>query len=510
MYGPAKSFLCFSFILLMGQGVFSEEAIITQEVEIDFGEDRGQSFGNLFEFVNAEGTVVGGAGFVDVYNTRFRNDRYKVQFYIKSPHPVRPIITRHPIPKRHTGLFIFDFGKVIYGWAGDQNTYAWDISKQEWEPSTWHSPEANPSGYGGMKLRDGHLIFSRQGIYYNNTLAIAMPKNGRSYNYYYAEGHAFFFHLVETDNRYTTRIYAVKWSPGDPPVENLSEAISTICRYPRTTPFSWGQHKGRVITVGNYGGIYTYVGGQWVEELKASDQHSYQVYSHMHYNGKSYMAQYPTGNLFTYDKGPPTHIKDWPPKLPQVSGSAREAMAMGIYGGDMYVGVWPWAELWKMDAQQQNWQYITRGFTHPALTNKQVHPYETEAGKQGLVLNHWGQRITSLVPLGSDLYMGTSSKGIDNWTKDRDFLPQHQADEYGSMLKLTLPGTVTVPVNWSTNSISLHFCIFPDHIEIRDKHATLGSAKIEPMTYKSLLRASVRKGTGVFGPTELKSVRLTN
>ena len=75
IYGSAKSFLCFSFILLMGQGVFSEEAIITQEVEIDFGEDRGQSFGNLFEFVNAEGTVVGGAGFVAVYNTRFRNDR---------------------------------------------------------------------------------------------------------------------------------------------------------------------------------------------------------------------------------------------------------------------------------------------------------------------------------------------------------------------------------------------------------------------------------------------------
>lgn len=510
MPGSIKLVICFSVSLFMGQVIFSEETMIRQEVEIDFGEDRGQSFGNLFEFINHEGEVVGGAGFVDVYNTRFRNDRYKLQFYTKSSSTVTPIITRHPVPGRHTGLFIYDNDNIVYGWAGGQNTYEWDISKQDWEPSTRYSSENNPSGYGVMKLRDGHLTFTTQGVYYNDTLAIAVPKNGRAYNYYYAEGHAFFFHIIEIDNRYTTRIYAVKWRPGDPPVENLTKAISTTCPYPRTTPFSWGQHKGRVITVGNYGGIYTFVNGQWIEELKGSDQYSYQVYSHMHYNGKTYMAQYPTGNLFAYDIGPPIHLKDWPPKLPQVSGSAREAMAMGIYGGEMYVGVWPWAELWKIDAEQKNWKYVTRGFSHPALTNKQVHPYEKEAGKLGLVLNHWGQRITSLVPLGSDLYMGTSSKGINTWTKDNDFLPQHQADEYGSMLKLTLPGTVTVPVSWNANPLRLHFCIFPDHIEIRDQHGTMGSAKIERMTYESLLPTSVRKGTGVFGPTDLKSVRLTN
>ena len=78
------------------------------------------------------------------------------------------------------------------------------------------------------------------------------------------------------------------------------------------------------------------------------------------------------------------------------------------------------------------------------------------------------------------------------------------------MLKLTLPGTITVPVSWNANPLRLHFCIFPDHIEIRDQHGTMGSAKIERMTYESLLHTSVRKGTGVFGPTDLKSVRLTN
>ena len=60
--------------------------------------------------------------------------------------------------------------------------------------------------------------------------------------------------------------------------------------------------------MGNYGGIYTFVDGKWIEELQGSDQTSYQVYAQMHFNGTSYMAQYPTGNLFAYDKGPPKHL----------------------------------------------------------------------------------------------------------------------------------------------------------------------------------------------------------
>lgn len=87
---------------------------------------------------------------------------------------------------------------------------------------------------------------------------------------------------------------------------------------------------------------------------------------------------------------------------------------------------------------------------------------------------------------------------------------EHQADEHGSMLKLTLPGTITIPVRWNANLIRLDFGIFPYHIEIRDQHGGRGSAKIERVTYESLRHISVRKGTGVFGPTDLKSVRITN
>ena len=503
-----KTILTSLIFIISIQHAHSEDLIVEQTVEFEFGEDRGQAFGNVLEWVTQDGKVVGGVGFLDVYNTRFRNDRYKLQFYARAATEAKPVISRHPIPAPNTGLFIFDIDDTIYGWTGTQGTFEWNIQKQQWTSSTRYSKDKMPSGYGGMKLQDGLLDFSGQDIRYKGKLAVALPESGRSYNYYYAEGHLFFFHVDQINDSHITKIYALRWKPGDPAVNDLTHATTITCRYPRTTPFSWGQHQGRVVTVGNYGGIYTFVNGKWIEELEGSDQYSYQVYSHMHFNGVSYMAQYPTGNLFAYEKGEPVHINNWPPKLPQVSGSAREAMSMGIYGGNMYVGVWPWAELWRLDAPQQKWKYTIRGFTHPELTNAQVHPYEQEAVEQNLVLNHWGQRITSLVPLGEHLFMGTSSKGLDTWTEDRNFLKKHQADQYGSLIKLTLPGTITVPIEWDAEPIRLSFRILPDRIEILHQQITIGTAKIDRPTYESFLNATPRKGTGVFSPTDMQSLRL--
>lgn len=509
LFSVYSVFLSSSLLLLPFSGLAcGEDLILGHTVEIEFGEDRGQSFGNLFELIDDEGNVLGGAGFLDVYNTRFRNDRYKLQFYIKPTKQTDPLISRHPVPTRHTGLFIFDEGETIYGWADDRHTYEFDTQTNTWAKSRRYEVGNLPSGFGGMKLGDGYLSFRRSGIYFNDKLAVHLPASGRVYNFYYAEHHLFFFHQDQSNDEQFTKIYAVPWKPGDTTVDALPNSPSITCRYPRTTPFSWGQHQGRVVTVGNYGGIYTFVDGKWIEELQGSDQTSYQVYAQMHFNGTSYMAQYPTGNLFAYDKGPPKHLPNWPPKLPQVSPSAREAMSLGIYGGKMHVGVWPWAELWALNADADQWNYIARGFTHPELTDQQVHPYEKQAMAQGLVQNHWGQRITSLVPHGDALYIATSSKGSDHWTSDRDFLPKHQADEYGSLLKLTLPGSITATIEWHPNSIDLRFYVYPNRIEIRRGKITLGSAAITREMYNSVLTSTPRPGTGVFGPTALKRMRI--
>ena len=195
-----KTILTSLIFIISIQHAHSEDLIVGQTVELEFGEDRGQAFGNVLEWVTQDGKVVGGVGFLDVYNTRFRNDRYKLQFYTRPATEAQPLISRHPIPAPNTGLFIFDIDDTIYGWTGTQGTFEWNMQKQQWTPSTRYSKDKMPSGYGGMKLQDGLLDFSGQDIRYKGKLAVTLPESGRSYNYYYAEGHLFFFHVDQINN----------------------------------------------------------------------------------------------------------------------------------------------------------------------------------------------------------------------------------------------------------------------------------------------------------------------
>lgn len=486
---------------------------LVYSVDLDFGEDRGQSFGSLFELTDEHGRAVAGAGFIDVYNTRFRTDRFKLQFYVKPAGENREwTVERLPRPGKHTGLYLFDQENKLYGWTGVENNlvYEMDAGSEVLVPSEEYAVGLLPGGMGKMVLAGKTLAFLPGGVSYDGRQILAPPETGVNYSYYYAENHLFFYHRETDADQTSTKIYAVAWKPGDEPVADYKKHPSITCRYPQTSPFSWGQHNGRVVTVGNYGGIYTFAEGRWIEELEGSDRTSYQVYSMMNYDGKSYMAQYPTGNLFEYTQGPPRHLKNWPPVLEGVHTGAREVMALGIYQGDMIAGVWPWAEIWGFDKNTKEWTFITRGFTHPPLTDKKVHPYEEPAVASGLVMNHWGQRITSMVARGRHLYLATSSKSTDTWKPEYDFLNEEQRKEYGMVVRLTAAGVFTAHVPWSENPVKLRFTVSPRELSIELGGKVLGTAPIDQGAFERLKTAKIACGRGAFGPSGVRLTVLSN
>ena len=87
---------------------------------------------------------------------------------------------------------------------------------------------------------------------------------------------------------------------------------------------------------------------------------SYQLYSTMAFHDRLLMGQYPTGRVFEYDREKITDLEGWPPKLQGVSGSAREAQTTVIYGDDVFVGVWPWGELWRYSPDSKSWAFTGR------------------------------------------------------------------------------------------------------------------------------------------------------
>ena len=107
---------------------------------------------------------------------------------------------------------------------------------------------------------------------------------------------------------------------------------------------------------------------------------------------------------------------------------------MAIYRGDLYVGVWPWGELWRMKDPEGEWDYVGRLFTHPEIRPEVTAPYEAEMTALGEKVNNlWGQRITSLVPLTRRLIISTANKNGAPYEPRLEFLSDDRWREYGAV-----------------------------------------------------------------------------
>jgi len=471
-------------------------------IEVDLGEDLGQSLGSLLEVVDEDGTVVAGAGFSDVYNTRFRSDRYTLQFFVR-PGSGRDdyTVTRLPHPGLGTGIYLMDMDQQVFSWtsAMGDGLRLWDPEARTWTVDPRPGNQSIASGGGQMRLAGEVLRFRRGEVSYQGRTILEGPEEGYYYNFYYAHGHLFFYHTHRSGQGGFTRILACPWKPEDEGPVNLQRALPVDAKYVGATPFAWGQYQSQVLTVSNYGGVYVFQEGRWRVLLEGDNQVSYQVYSMLNFHDRLYLAQYPTGHLFEYDGTKLTHRKDWPPRLPGVSGSAREAQTMAVYGGDLLVGVWPWAELWRYQHETDSWHSMGRMFSHPELTARQTHPYEQDADRLKLVTNHWGQRITGMVALGQDLVLSTSSKGTDLWKESYTFLTDRQRREYGAVLKLNRPGNVAGQIQWTGKPIRFDLEVTASTIRIVQDGKQIAGGKHDLPLGRLDGKLTLRPGQGAHG-----------
>ena len=477
---------------------------ISFQMTLDLGEDRGQSFGSIFEARNASGRVVAGAGFQDVYNTRFRGDRHTLQFFVRPDANDDPFtVTRLPHPDLDCGVYLFDLDEQLHAWssARGNSVRRWDRASGKWRPEKPDGAKQIRGGDGVIRLGKGRLVFSDSRAWYNGDLILEGPEADNYYhNFYYAQGWLCFYHAHRAESGGFAKIYACPWTPDTPNGVDLSKAIVMRAKYDRATPFAWGQFKNQIITVSNYGGIYVFEDAKWRTVLEGDDKTSYQVYSMLHWHDRLLLAQYPSGNLFEYQGHEAKRIEGWPPKLPGVSPSARECQTLSIYRGDLLAGVWPWAELWRYDRDAKRWHSMGRMFTHPEISDATVHPYEAQAKEQGLVTNHWGQRVTGLVPLGDSIFISTSAKGTARWEDRYEFLTDTQRREYGAVLRLRMPGNLAAQIKWQDQPIQLTFRVTPDRLTILQDGAELATTTLEDDFSVDLSGVNVDWGEGVFGP----------
>jgi hypothetical protein len=472
-------------------------------VRVDRGKDLGQNFGSLLEVQTTDKSLVVGAGFMGVYNTRFRTDRHVVHLFVRPTDGVRQAkIERLPRPGGVAGTYMFDLDGVLHSNSPAMRT--WSASEKKWL--------APDDADEGMRVGDGILRFRRGTVEFNGKPILTKPAEGGYERFYYANGWLCFYHKhwagksgyrpYESDEKGYSKLYACPWRPGDGPADVTKAVVLTLPVVGETT-FAFGQLGKQVLTGSNIGGFYVFDGQAWKMRLAPNLKRSYQIYSILNFYDRVLMGQYPAGELFEYDGREVKRLKGWPPVIPGVSTSSREAQTTAIYGGDVFQGVWPWGEVWRYSRDTGQWTSMGRMFTHPEVTNKTTHPYQNECREHKLVINQWGQRVTSFVPMGSSLMVSTSAKWPCKWAPKLGFPGKGKWLEYGSVIRLNMPGNLCVPVKWTNGPTELTFTIGGGRMRIAQDGKELASAKLTgPLSAKVDASPGLGKtgwGQGVFG-----------
>lgn len=467
-------------------------------VNLDRGEDIGQNFGSLFEAPTADGKFVVGAGFAGAYNTRFRHDRHTVHFFVRPTDATREFeVTRTSRPNDIAGTYLFNFDGQVY--SADPDLRVWRESDATWQPS----PDRNR-----VDTRVGRHLLSFDGstVVLDGKTVLEAPGEGNYTGFYYAQGYLVFYHIYRpgdggyraytSDAEGYSKLLACPWKPGDGPVDLGKATVETV-PVVGEFPYAYGQLGDQVISCSNIGGVYALRDGQWRTLVEGSMETSYQVYAGFTYYDQLLLGQYPSGELFSFDGETVKQIEGWPPVMDGVRTASREAQTIVVYGGDLYVGVWPWGEVWRYQRERDTWTLARRMFSHPEPTGATLHPYENETQALGGVANQWGQRVTSMVPVNDSLFGSTSAKWPCEWEPKFDYIGSEAWKEYGTVTHLRVPGHLSAPVAWTEGETELRFTIAGDELRIAQNGNALGTAKLDGLSVGPL--AEPTWGNGVYG-----------
>ena len=477
-------------------------------VTIDRGQDLGQCFGSLFEARTKDHSLIVGAGFQNAYNTRYRADRHAVQFFVRPSNGRREMsVEELPRPTENlTGAYLYERDGTVYSTYG--GLQSWNAKTQ-----SWNQAQEGGGTQEAMRVGNDTLTFGDSKVRWNSRTILKPPSEGSYQLFFYANGHLCFYHVnsrgrpyrfYKSDEDGFSRLYACPWTPDEEEVD-LSRAVVLKLPVVGETTFAWGQLGDQIVTGSNIGGFYVFERGSWRMLLEPQIGVSYQLYSTLAFHDRLLMGQYPTGRVFTYDGQKITDQNGWPPVLQGVSDRAREAQTTTIYGGDLMVGVWPWAEVWRYNLDSEQWIFMRRMFSHPVLSSDIVHPYDVE-NRNNTPQNLWGQRVTSLVPSGPDLFISTSSKAPFEWDAEKHpFLAPDKWTSYGKVYRANMPGHLSASTKWTDGPTKLEFVIGERKMSIWQDGVLLATSSLigalAEQTDKAGSLNDVTWGSGIYGPS---------
>lgn len=473
---------------------FTSPDDLEAELRIDVREvsltDSGQDLGSLFQILDPSGNVIAGAGFLGAYNTAARSDRRTLSVFLRDPYSSPGYeFERLPRPSDQIGAIAYVYDGRLFSFSPQDNIQRyWDEDRGWIEVE----PRAVPTTVEG-----GYLTAVDGIVFYNDDPILDLRGQGLfvSTKFFFGNG-TLAVHLYNATGSFN-ELRAYQWTPGS--AVNPS-AYRSLPLNGGEFVYTWGQLNNEILVGTNLGGFHVEGGSGW-RTVRAPDGSSFQLYSSLNHRDSVLLGHYPSGRLYEYDGSELRLLEDAPPIPSNVSSLNREAQTLAVYGGEVLVGVWPWGEVWRQNADTGQWSLIGRMFTHPDPSTEIEHPYEDLAGT-----NDWGQRINSMVPLDGSLYITTSAKGEVPYT-GQSFLADGKWEEYGAVIRASLPGQIDVPVDWiDDGTLDLTIGIGETTLTVYSGDRVLGEVEIPPHLRQLFLRSGTYKvawADGVYGESPL-------
>lgn len=158
---------------------------------------------------------------------------------------------------------------------------------------------------------------------------------------------------------------------------------------------------------------------------------SNQFYSSTVFNGVTLVGEYPSGRLFDFDGRRLSPSTLTPPAILDRDVIGFEPQSMAEYCGNLFVGYWPFGEVFRFDGTE--WHEPIRLFSS---SPPEAAPFREATADAGVIFNFFGQRVPSLVPYGGDLYAVTGNKGDWGQSITPEIDHNYQA-EYGAIYRIS-------------------------------------------------------------------------
>lgn len=453
-------------------------------IEAELGQDHGQGLGTLFTAYDSAGHVLLGAGFQDSFSTYIRDNNRMLAFYCTGRNePIQIEAIGKPFGDdvnaarliADNGVFAFYYDDPVqinsnFGIAAD------------WMPNGLFGIQyvgdkrlvmLDDYEKGPLLTLDGQVIFSP----------------GENFLFYYSNG------IVVIFLYNPSRILIG-------PHDFYQEPFIDIHKFTEFSiygfPYIFGTYNDEVIISTNLGAVYSYKKNE-LKILREYDGKSFQLYSAIKVYDQLFLGHYPSGSIYVYDGN---GLREFPHPLPvplNVNKRQREAQTLCLFNGDLYVGVWPWGELWRFNFDSSTWQFVDRLYDFPEMSPDVISPYHKEMVAIGGIYNYWGQRITNMVPYGGSLYISTMNKGAFPYIPEQhSFISEESLEQYGQIHRLSGPLQITSPISWRTKSI-FRFKISRDKMSMTQDDELLQELEIDALKYGCGKVESVTVGHGVFG-----------